>query len=165
MEVSKYYTPTIEEFHVGFECERKMEDLITFLDEWKRYTVDKYTWSSNQMGLMVRDHPEAFRVKYLDKEDIESLGWVIIEDRGMEENQGFHFTKRDPNFGIANYSLKYWSTNNRIKINSLIGTWFDGTIKNKSELKVLLKQLGIDGNTERGQDTKSTEDRQGLANS
>lgn len=68
----KFYVPDITEFHVGFEYQQKNK-----LGEWKDLTItnggseypdydqlDYVTWWL-----------EDIRVKYLDKEDIESLGW------------------------------------------------------------------------------------------
>jgi hypothetical protein len=142
MAETRYYTPSMEEFHVGFECER-----ANALGGWDKYVVTLSSWSSNQMWLAVRDDPTNFRVKYLDKEDIESLGWKDSKDRDMSENYGYQFTKpiRYLSGGDAYYRLRYWYNNNRLRIEPLGAPIFDGTIKNKSELKILLKQLGIDG--------------------
>ena len=40
---NKYYTPTIDEFYVGFECERKEDDT------WKPYIITLSSWSSNAL--------------------------------------------------------------------------------------------------------------------
>lgn len=140
---NKYYTPTIEEFHVGFEC------------EWRRFEED---WHGGKINSSIELYDAAieyeagenqtyeYRVKYLDKEDIESLGWENVEDRGMSENYGYSFQKpiQYLSGGTAHYRLRYWFINHRVRIEPLGGSIFDGTIKNKSELKVLLKQLGIE---------------------
>lgn len=64
----KYYTPSIEEFHVGFEFELK--DPITQI--WVKFIFeeDKLWFIKSNIS----------RVKYLNKEDIESLGFELIEE-------------------------------------------------------------------------------------
>lgn len=66
----KYYTPTIEEFHVGFEYER--------CDDGYSYFKDTFPRAIN-LELFFK-HSERFlpymRVKCLDREDILSLGWI-----------------------------------------------------------------------------------------
>jgi hypothetical protein len=70
---NKYYTPAIEEFHVGFEYE------ILHNNEWKKTSVFNNSCGGDiifeikNMGHW--DVVSKPRVKYLDKEDIESLGW------------------------------------------------------------------------------------------
>mgnify|MGYP001567459844 CR=1 FL=1 len=147
---NKYYIPTIDEFYVGFEhefmngdrwedniiCPR---DLITETsggDPCENYFEEIYK------GL--RD----VRVKYLDKEDIESLGWEHI-------GSGWYNLKVVPgSLGYWNYvRLRKWQKNelfirgyrndpseNEDTENEML---FTGNIKNKSELKKLMKQLNI----------------------
>jgi hypothetical protein len=170
-EDTKYYTPTIEEFHVGFEYERCYEISSTngekywLIENWDNEEclpklVDQGYWEKKVFDttdsvdiniphdyfINYENNKQFFRVKYLDKEDIESLGWKNVEDRGMSENYGYSFIKpiQYLSGGNVDYKLRYWFTNHRVRIETLSSTIFDGTIKNKSELKVLLKQLGID---------------------
>jgi len=127
-----YYTPSIEEFHVGFEYE---------------YNNGK-SWQNEifirGIGFAPNPKLDDCRVKYLDKEDIESLGWLFEKQHaGLEELQ---FSK-DLGSTYDNLGLDYSLDSGylRIAYNGLNGdtTRFSGTIKNKSELKVLMKQLGI----------------------
>ena len=152
---SKYYTPSIEEFHIGFEYEYRNGD------KWEKDILSKFSEEMtpdtfvagfiiasmfcNIDGTLTEEGKSSIRVKYLDKEDIESLGWEYVEDRGMSENYGYTFNKpiQYLSGGDAWYKLRYWFTNHRVRIEPLGGPIFDGTIKNKSELKILLKQLGI----------------------
>ena len=174
---NKYYTPDISEFHVGFEYEvydtkwkysvehiegdkfRILSDPESSTDWYhKVYDVDDYVHVKGIEGdtsvyCSLQDHINAgdIRVKYLDKADIEELGFEYIEDRGMVENYGYLFQMKDPLYNIKDdgwmsmLQLKYWYNTNRIQIRSSArhSDWFDGTIRNKSELKVLLKQLNI----------------------
>ena len=90
------------------------------------------------------------RVKYLDKEDIDSLGFEkkyspsYINDEIIElyskgtENDWYNLEFDDDILIITKCHL----------YNKTTGNWsqdsiFKGTIKNKSELKKILKQLGI----------------------
>ena len=66
--MNKYYTPSIEEFHVGFECEIKIGD------HWKNI---KAIEDIEEMLIYGIPKPNNSRVKYLDKDDIESLGWEL----------------------------------------------------------------------------------------
>lgn len=123
--MEKYYTPTIEEFYVGFEYESKVTHFRTGKVTWYRCAVENDFASCIYQNLI--DNSQ-IRVKYLDQEDIESLGFKkssicdfgdadlwLIEMQSQEEPIVIYF------FG-------------RVK--------FEGVVKNKSELKRLLVQLG-----------------------
>lgn len=121
---NKYYTPSIEEFHVGFEYERFDNSCHK---KWYTYIVEKGDILDYSSKL------DAIRVKYLDQEDIESLGF-------KQENKN-EFTT---NLNGDGYRIHYTD-----KIIISYGTYYDsdnlfiGYIKNKSEFKKLLKQLNI----------------------
>lgn len=90
-----------------------------------------------------------FRVKYLDQEDIESLGFIL---KGKSIDLWFERKKiylRDDGHHLQNIKLQYGKHDQRLKITFHYTAGeeqihFEGTIKNKSELKKLLKQLGIE---------------------
>lgn len=122
---NKYYTPDISEFHIGFEYEWKPKD-----EDDYGYVKDKYC-IQDQFDEMYINNEIDFRVKYLTKEDIESLGF---------EQQSLQYQ----------YKKDWYRLINRREENQYIiedGRYQDqifvGTIKNKSELKRLLKQLNI----------------------
>jgi hypothetical protein len=85
--------------------------------------------------------------KPLDKEDIESLGFIVSSDYGAGIE--FKFQDRYKLVKVKHEGLTY--SKNEIRIfenNSIFGEdyrerLFIGNIKNKSELIKLLKQLGI----------------------
>lgn len=149
----KYYTPTIEEFHVGFEYE-KNDGAIE--PNWRSYTcIDVPLFDKNTVIKKVIAEG-GLRVKYLDKEDIKSLSWKY-------DNNAEPYPEKEPyecpiafdidtqlENGIC-YILYLYKDNvvwvEWIKDCAGMGYIFKGTIKNKSELKILMKQLGIDGNT------------------
>lgn len=137
---SKYYTPDLSEFHVGFEYEYK-------LDEWKpfKYQEDFEDPDYNELYFIKYKLDEGFiRVKYLDCQDIEELGFTNIDDQGIAENNGYLFKKPSKSFQHNHINLRYWYNSNRVQIIDSGIILFNGHIKNKSELIVLLKQLGIE---------------------
>ena len=169
--MEKYYTPTVDEFHVGFEYEVKYDfdrdknDIDLFSgkhklkviesNKWEERvfsefdTVNPCTWEHTLINYshMIDDFSESLiRVKYLDKEDIESLGfkhignavdiWYAIEGR----------------FEIGSWTsrriqIHYGREDNRMYISAEDPPddhkIFEGIIKNKSELIKLMKQLNI----------------------
>jgi len=162
MEQDKYYTPSIEEFHVGFECE---SNYILFNNTVKAYfhnedpnifvpvifTEDNIGWA---LDSYINDaYPTEFRVKYLDKEDIESLGW---EHEKETEIGVLHFKKIEKWYvdnprpeGPEYYDYIYLDYNP--EDHSLFihngesyddhQCWFDGFVKNKTELKWVLNNI------------------------
>lgn len=136
-----YYTPDIEEFHVGFEFE--MDDTW---GGWKKLILTEKLLKSPSVGLGSGNERAPYywktRVKYLDEKDIESFGFDCVSNRGMAENYGGLFVVASNVFKQMDIELRCWYTNHRVNI-SHNRTIFDGTIKNKSELKKLLTQLNI----------------------
>ena len=134
---SKYYTPEIEEFHLGFEFEVNYTGEGWLKEIFCSGTGKNIDSIAKLVSFLGRTNFEdAYRVKYLDKEDIESLG--------------FNYSKTDMDlwFNKDKYDLIYTPSNNWLCI-SYFSEYeedvqlFYGIIKNKSELKTLLKQLGI----------------------
>lgn len=169
--MSKYYTPTIDEIYVGFECEIRdiTFDINTSIDPtliikslpdrilyWRKTICDERDVLYPSLSIK----HESIRVKYLDKEDIEELGFTFGYEEGngvlygtWKNNPDIHISwdgdSVDPNriftldwwieTGIPNHAYK----KNELSYNHYHKSYFKGIIKNKSELKVLLKQLGI----------------------
>ena len=150
--MDKYYTPEIEEFHIGFEYE--YEDINesgsttswykTVIKENECYIIDQHLKYSDDLNL---------RVKYLDKEDIESLGFIssnvidVLKEedefiKGFEKNTYILYIQEDKKLVI--YNQKEYDISNKITGNWTEEILFKGLIKNKSELIKLLKQLGIE---------------------
>ena len=82
----KYYTPEIEEFHVGFEFEYEYWDILRGVNyDWHEEVYYQMSqtkepkkgghtlWSIDSLSNAIKE--ESIRVKHLDKEDIESLGF------------------------------------------------------------------------------------------
>ena len=127
LENNLYYTPTIEEFHIGFECE--VLGIIGAKEDERLFSQPTII---SQKELLLIDRLE-IRVKYLDQSDIESLGWRFgTNDYVFPENK---------NVTYGQYKLLF--NNNELEIIHLSGTLFRGIIKNKSELIKLMQQLNI----------------------
>ena len=137
---SKYYTPAIEEFHVGFEYESEEDPRIR---TWEKQVIDINT----SLRYFRDDSDVNHRVKYLDKEDVESLGFVY--DKTSKESQ-WKFRKnnimlyyRPISLQLGTFTIDHMKSDfimEYSKDNKMISLL---TIKNKSELKKLLKQLRI----------------------
>ena len=136
MESNKYYTPEIEEFHVGFEYEFRHEDYID--NGWKRYDSPEFNHEREDCVPFNSNKLNEFRVKYLDQSDIESLGWIDGELRGMTP---FIFNEMNPD---NEFQLYYQFDNQFAQIYNCHSQFvFQGAIKNKSELIKLMQQLNI----------------------
>ena len=148
--MDKYYTPKIEEFHVGFELELKLHEL----KEWEKHT---FTNKETIDGLQPLIENNKIRVKYLDIEDIESLGWKYLPKLSLR-NLTERFTikevykKLNKEHDDTMYWIAYLTYNPDIKrliIKADIADgskeekFYEGLCKNKSELKVILTQLNL----------------------
>ena len=121
--MNKYYTPEAGELTIGMEVE-----LLHSTNGWVKYiNPDIKPLDANSLK-------EGVRVKCLDREDIESLGYGIIQD---EHNcQWFKNANGNIEIGLENdYHLTIRFTQSFVL--------FSGTIKNKSELINQLKRCGI----------------------
>ena len=156
-EESKYYTPTIEEFHVGFEFEKREDG------QWKKYGSFDFEFSLERTywGITSKN----IRVKYLDREDIESFGFEnanVLDDERLLFFKDFTSERGIESCGLlyipqTNWVLLYSNIKqadgvlqggyvielpeNKITVTG--GTRFCGTIKNRSELKRVLTQIGV----------------------
>lgn len=150
---SKYYIPSIEEFHVGFEFERTRSAVAISEDDWYKDTIE------DQRDIAEVGKYEELRVKRLDREDIESFG---IEDIKFEyDNNAEPIPSRkdsrelptayllDDQFvtGQAWYLYHYEKDNviwiEYIKDCGGQGFLFKGNCKNKSQLKHILQWIEI----------------------
>lgn len=134
--MDKYYTPELNEFCLDFEYEEKLNGVYekkvfngyTALIK-KSFCGDYGDWYDSIEEDIESDR---IRVKYLDKEDIKSLGWELKTDLYIKDNLTLQVHK-------DSITIKYYDNFNnewKTKVEQI-------NIKNKSELKKLLKQLGI----------------------
>jgi hypothetical protein len=143
MEESKYYCPEIIDFHVGFEYEYKAP--IGWVKE-------KLGWQ-NLDDISDLIYMKQIRVKYIDKEDICSLGWYgcsVLDYKEKEHDfvEGFEIGNGKISFILQKVECNTYAIWRRDCYNEHSGNWtsqdiFFGTIKNKSELVRLMNQLNI----------------------
>lgn len=146
-----YYTPKIEEFHVGFEYEISIMKATVGYKEpvstWEKgiYGVDSLGYNMLVGEALHRSRQtldilqsisdkQLIRVKYLDQQDIEELGWNTLRSninwvRATKNSTEIIFEK--------NIEVPI------IQIFKNMNCVFTGTIKNKAELKKLMQQLQI----------------------
>lgn len=168
-EENKYYTPELSEFFIGFEYERRdtdiwhkckfngydFSDVHTLMnkaqigvlalecktaEEFERRKFE-LPFAEKLNKQLILNNPNIYknriRVPFLDKEDIIDLGWKILFGDDLV------FEKKVNN---ALYTLIIHYSN-RLEIRcsnpSISYGGFYGIIKNKSELKKLMQQVGI----------------------
>ena len=140
MENNLYYIPTIEEFHIGFECE-----VLGIIGTKENERLFSQTTVISQKELPIL-HLLEIRVKYLDQYDIESLGLNKFKITEYVERSHLEFTwfKGVELFGLLTFTdkmISFYEYNYTTKEYS--DCIFRGTIKNKSELIKLMQQLNI----------------------
>ena len=166
MENTKYYTPEIEEFCVGFEYEQKVKFgwYNSIFGELNGEYIGEYDNELSECYWEIRHNN--IRVKYLDKTDIESFGFINILTTGTQRFKKYVNLKQLEDGEWFDYylflSLRYFDNTPHITIKKIdIHTYeeeievndnvkteylFQGYVKNKHEFSKILKQLGIDGN-------------------
>ena len=141
--MSEYYTPTIEEFHVGFECE-----------VYNKFSKEWYAFLFNQVfedtSVAYNFTEGKYRVKYLDKEDIEGLGFEFKGKaiKSFFEVDCWFLLPDSESFKCSKLTIQLCEKLRTVKIIGYIAsaceedTLFEGSCKNKSELGRILKQIG-----------------------
>jgi len=142
MSDKKYYTPSIEEFHVGFEFE-----IWDFgFEKYTPQTFDFNLTNAVSINLGFEDENIRLRVKYLDREDIESFEFVYKKQESQNtDNEKVIYDVYVNKAGYKLFHLKDVE-GNTLSVNVLTPTGetlFSGNIKNKSQLKQILQWTGI----------------------
>jgi len=139
---NKYYTPAIEEFHVGFEYEYNSNNTWIHKRTNGKWLIEDFYPSCGEDGDSAFHEVENMltdnkvRVKCLDQKDIESFGWKYVS--GNHRHSRFVLKEE-------------WEIGINLENGSNLITYFDdpftcvfnGTTKNKSEFKKVLTQIGI----------------------
>ncbi len=134
---NKYYTPDISEFNTDLEFE-----LLNNINIFHIPTLEIGKWVNCKMEFGILGDilniqklilDKQIRVKFLDREDIESLGWNFVGDK---DNNRFHFNDEDIDKSVLIHETGVISVSTR-------RTRFSGYLKNKSELKKIMVQLGV----------------------
>jgi len=145
----KYYTPQLEEFHLGFRFEFMKGD------KWQKDELSNYDiTSSHQMEECENFIEEIIkgirdvRVKYLDREDIEELDWVHYS-KSINDWFNWESTIRLESGHFMKFKLQIGYFDHRVRIiaNEYEGAndevFFEGYLNNYNELQKLMKQLNI----------------------
>ena len=134
----KHYTPEISEFHFGFEYEIYEDFDHLPKKSWHKQIYGTDGHNPEQIGFVSLNHLDKFRVKYLDRKDIEECGFEFIPDQPLPRYKIQIGSTKDGHFELIQ------SFHNIVKImQGYEWVRFYGTIKNKSEFKKILKQVGI----------------------
>jgi len=151
---SKYYTPTKQEIIEHFINEGYIE---TTDDQISRvvssggivdnlYRFIEMNDKSSVYGFDI--NPKLYRIKYLDQEDIESCGFKLVDlangPYSSYKGSSLVFNMSHPR--KSNITIQLYFTKDRIihiKVKESNVTFFIGIIKNKSELKKILKIIGV----------------------
>jgi len=125
--IEEYYTTELEELHMGFDVE------LNYGAEWMPYTMNRGSFID---WVDERRNPEAWiRVKYLDREDIASLGFEHLGSGWFKKGNC-----RVRKWVQQQVDIYLWEEDEHHNEGDII---FRGDIKNKSELKQILTQLNI----------------------
>lgn len=150
---NKYYTPTLKEllFNIVTEgccytrLENKKVSMISFKDIEFVHALYEFIQTNDynrDKGYSI--NPKIYLLKYLDREDLESLGFI------MYSSWEWSYHNKNGNIGLiytTNFSNKgkeiFISITTPFENEAGIEIKFSGYIKNKSELKKILEQVGI----------------------
>lgn len=169
--MEKYYTPEIEEFHVGFEYQAKVVDYYKGIEDvhgqgLKKKDVEdvdkgedcdgarykRYRWCDWKVYEDSFYIPDAgikwVRVRHLDREDIESFNFkqsilhsnIFLKECDEWNHRSAECIGINFNEGFDHLMIFFVEKGGEIKYGQTI---FAGKLKNKSELKRILKQIGL----------------------
>lgn len=152
---NKYYTPEISEFYIGFEYQYVSNMGVPTDDtsKWDSFLFgNQYKFKSWDWKPLLKDclKRKLIRVKYLNQEDIERLGftdkkttvldWYTSEKRSEDNWASYGYWN--------NFRLLHDRDKNKVQIIAYKYGWdegnilFQGDCKNKSELIRILNQVG-----------------------
>jgi hypothetical protein len=130
MSEAKFYTPDISELHVGFECQ------LGEAGYWMKFTCGIYIYQDAVK--LIRNNE--IRVKHLDHDDIVECGWPELIH--VTSCEGKWYRLGEINLQI-NFDTGYVHIfTGAIALNQY-KTLFSGHLLNISELRRLMRQLGI----------------------
>lgn len=141
---AKYYTPSIEEFHVGFEFEHYYENHPSLNDGWGRVVLKKDVRLKCFQDYI---NEERVRIKYLDDTDLKELGWETCSEGTVYTDYKWmnsHILRKCKINGHLHSSNTIFIFKEDILFN---GKQREKILEcecyNKNELKFLMDRLGI----------------------
>lgn len=131
---AEYYTPDVEDIHIGFECE------INHREGWLPIKVD-YLYDGDEYGntfeieKAIENRPKGIRVPYLKSAQIEKEGWALYDP--------INRVYRKENFCLIHKSDKH-----EIEISDTDSSYgmqvkYDGSCKSINEFMVIIKLLKL----------------------
>lgn len=150
-----YYTPTIEEFHVGFHyemkesfCDGTVKSQTDFDNaQWIKRICDGGNLPYIERALGGRNAAKGLcgiRVKYLDKTDIENCDWYFKSQLTTESNNHYFWDKATSTHSLIYFYKKHHAIITiRDTIQKIDLTSFVGTIKNINQLQNIMKMIEI----------------------
>lgn len=136
-EKNKYYTPKLEEFHIGFKYEFQYIDHNDWIKDSLEYNL---LYDHDLDSVFEETKNGRLRVKYLDQEDIEELGWkifphnILINKLSGNESLNFYF-----NTQYVGHRLSYSQNTGTITITNL----FYSQVDRINEEKIFKEKLKI----------------------
>jgi|SRR5882757_240571 len=148
IEEVRYYIPKINEFSIGFNYLERYWTAYPEIDKYENWEESVFpTVAFSIEGITESIDRKLLKVKYLNKEDLESLKWKHTHENEFKYNIKESFTNT---YYKLNFTLlgeipwlrivlviphnKNYSPGNQI---------FEGKVKNINEFEKLMEQLGI----------------------
>jgi hypothetical protein len=136
----KYFTPSIEDIRVGYECELLVHEKDADKEDfWKTYTLNPFI-TKLQIDAMTTsgNWKDTIRVPYLTKEQIEAEGWEVTAENKDTNTMGF---KKDKFSGVVTthgVGAGMWITKSEG-----FKTIYSGECKDINTFRYICKLLGI----------------------
>lgn len=142
MSEEQYYTPVIEDFRIGYECEA---DISFYTNAFKP------TWNTNTLkgvgSEIIKYHSWGmYRTAYLTKEQIETEGWLF--QKNLTPRTKVFFKGNN----LVNILYNFENHRLRVAVRAKVGVhinlsgWdqiFDGQCKSINEFRTIIKLLGV----------------------
>ena len=130
----KYYTPTLEDLRVGYECETQVDPY----PNWVHTKID----DGDDLNY-IQDRTWAIRTPYLTKEQIEAEGWELINvlehSEESHESSWYQFKK-------GKYEVRWWGQPDYIEFynsRSKEDLIYEGKCPSINEFRTICKLLGV----------------------
>ena len=137
---NKYFTPDIEDIHIGYECELLMNTNVSILNPTSNAPEFKpFIFEKNKIELLIELY-DSIRVPYLTKEQIEAEGWSKAKAPIVTIKHDFY----EIPYIKDNFRIDYNFKNNLINILENNGVnLFYGKCKDINTFRKIIKLLGI----------------------
>lgn len=144
----EYYTPSIDDLRVGYECEEPILDFSCFgggcPKQWKKVIIGENYNENDLREMKTLKFPVArfLRTPYLTKEQIEKEGWEINK---FKTDNNYIYCKKgmsEMRYDMSHTTLAIWNwidkQNDTFKFPA-----FYGNCSSINEFRTIIKWLGI----------------------